>query len=180
MGKRLIIEGGSPLRGRVRVSGNKNAADYAIAAALLTADDCILENVPDIEDVSFMGSLLQQLGAEVEQLSPSRVRINAAGIHSQDAPSDLVVNLRASFLVMGALLTRFGRAACCPPGGDVIGLRPLDIHLAGFRMLGAEVYRRGDQFVAEAERLQGARPARGLPLAVEAEGNVLGDGEMRE
>ncbi len=157
MGKRLIIEGGCPLRGRVRVSGNKNAADYAMAAALLTADDCILENVPDIEDVSFMGSLLQQLGAEVEQLSPSRVRINAAGIHSQDAPSDLVVNLRASFLVMGALLTRFGRAACCPPGGDVIGLRPLDIHLAGFRMLGAEVYRRGDQFVAEAERLQGAR-----------------------
>ncbi len=157
MGKRLIIEGGRPLRGRVRVSGNKNAADYAMAAALLTADDCILENVPDIEDVSFMGSLLKQLGAEVEQLSPSRVRINAAGIHSQDAPSDLVVNLRASFLVMGALLTRFGRAACCPPGGDVIGLRPLDIHLAGFRMLGAEVYRRGDQFVAEAERLQGAR-----------------------
>ena len=157
MGKRLIIEGGRPLRGRVRVSGNKNAADYAMAAALLTADDCILENVPDIEDVSFMGSLLQQLGAEVEQLSPSRVRINAGGIHSQDAPSDLVVNLRASFLVMGALLTRFGRAACCPPGGDVIGLRPLDIHLAGFRMLGAEVYRRSDQFVAEAERLQGAR-----------------------
>ena len=157
MGKRLIIEGGHPLRGRVRVSGNKNAADYAMAAALLTADDCILENVPDIEDVSFMGALLQQLGAEVEQLSPSRVRINAGNIHSQDAPSELVVNLRASFLVMGALLTRFGRAACCPPGGDVIGLRPLDIHLAGFRMLGAEVYRRGDQFVAEAERLQGAR-----------------------
>ena len=157
MGKRLIIEGGRPLRGRVRVSGNKNAADYAMAAALLTADDCILENVPDIEDVSFMGSLLKQLGAEVEQLSPSRVRINAGNIHSQDAPSDLVVNLRASFLVMGALLTRFGRAACCPPGGDVIGLRPLDIHLAGFRMLGAEVYRRSDQFVAEAERLKGAR-----------------------
>ena len=157
MGKRLIIEGGRPLRGRVRVSGNKNAADYAMAAALLTADDCILENVPDIEDVSFMGALLQQLGAEVEQLSPSRVRINAGSIHSQDAPSELVVKNRASFLVMGALLTRFGRAACCPPGGDVIGLRPLDIPLAGFRMLGAEVYRRSDQFVAEAERLKGAR-----------------------
>ena len=154
---RLIIEGGRPLRGQVRVSGNKNAADYAMAAALLSGDDCILENVPDIEDVSYMGALLRQLGAEVEQLSSSRLRINAAEIKSFEAPSDLVVNLRASFLVMGALLTRFGRAACCPPGGDVIGLRPLDVHLAGFRALGAEVYRRGDQFVAEAERLQGAR-----------------------
>ena len=157
MAARFIIEGGRPLRGRVRVSGNKNAADYAMAAALLTADDCILDNVPDIEDVTYMGSILRQLGAEVEHPSPSRVRINASRIRSYEAPSDLVVNLRASFLVMGALLTRFGRAACCPPGGDVIGLRPLDVHLAGFRALGAEVYRRGDQFVAEADRLRGAR-----------------------
>jgi UDP-N-acetylglucosamine 1-carboxyvinyltransferase len=104
-----------------------------------------------------MSAILRQLGAEVEQLSTSRLRINAAKITSFEAPSELVVNLRASFLVMGALLTRFGRAACCPPGGDVIGLRPLDVHLAGFRALGAEVYRRGDQFVAEAERLHGAR-----------------------
>ena len=157
MGERFVIEGGRPLRGSVRVSGNKNAADYAMAAALLSADDCILENVPDIEDVTFMGDILRQLGAEVEQLSPARLRINAAQIHSFEPPSDLVVNLRASFLVMGALLTRFGRAACCPPGGDVIGLRPLDVHLSGFRALGAEVYRRGDQLVAEADRLHGAR-----------------------
>jgi UDP-N-acetylglucosamine 1-carboxyvinyltransferase len=157
VGERFVIEGGHPLHGQVRVSGNKNAADYAMAAALLTPDDCILENVPDIEDVSYMSAILRQLGAEVEQLSSSRLRINAANIQSFEAPSELVVNLRASFLVMGALLTRFGRAACCPPGGDVIGIRPLDIHLAGFRALGAEVYRRGDQFVAEGERLRGAR-----------------------
>jgi UDP-N-acetylglucosamine 1-carboxyvinyltransferase len=157
MGERFVIDGGRALRGRVRVSGNKNAADYAMTAALLTADDCILENVPDIEEVTYMSAILRQLGAEVEQLSSSRLRINAANVNSFEAPSDLVVNLRASFLVMGALLTRFGRAACCPPGGDVIGLRPLDVHLAGFRALGAEVYRRGDQFVAEAGRLHGAR-----------------------
>jgi UDP-N-acetylglucosamine 1-carboxyvinyltransferase len=156
-GERIIIEGGRPLQGRVRVSGNKNAADYAMAAALLTADDCILENVPDIEDVTFMAEILRRLGAEVEQLAPSRLRINAAKVDVFDAPSELVVNLRASFLVMGALLTRFGRAACCPPGGDVIGIRPLDVHLYGFRALGAEVYRRGDQFVAEGDRLRGAR-----------------------
>ncbi len=157
MGERFVIEGGHPLRGRVRVSGNKNAADYAMAAALLTNDDCVLENVPDIEDVTFMSAILRRLGAEVEQLSPSSLRINAANITSLEAPSELVVNLRASFLVMGALLTRFGRAASCPPGGDVIGLRPLDVHLAGFRALGAEVYRRGEVFVAEAPRLHGAR-----------------------
>jgi len=155
--ERFVIEGGRPLRGQVRVSGNKNAADHAMAAALLTADDCILENVPDIEDVSYMGAILRKLGAEVEQLSSSRLRINAAKVDSFEAPSELVVNLRASFLVMGALLTRFGRAASCPPGGDVIGIRPLDVHLSGFRALGAEVYRRGDLFVAEAERLRGAR-----------------------
>ena len=157
MGERYVIKGGKALRGQVRVSGNKNAADYAMAAALLTADDCLLENVPDIEDVRHMGAILQVLGAEVEQPGPARLRINAAKVHSFEAPNELVVNLRASFLVMGALLTRFGRAACCPPGGDVISLRPLDVHLSGFRALGAEVYRRGDQFVAEAQRLRGAR-----------------------
>jgi UDP-N-acetylglucosamine 1-carboxyvinyltransferase len=157
MGERFVIDGGRALRGRVRVSGNKNAADYAMTAALLTPEDCILENVPDIEEVAYMSAILRQLGAEVEQLSSSRLRINAAHISSFEAPSELVVNLRASFLVMGALLTRFGRAACCPPGGDVIGLRPLDVHLAGFRALGAEVYRHGDQFVAEGDRLHGAR-----------------------
>ncbi len=157
MGERLVIEGGRPLRGQIRVSGAKNAADYAMTAALLTADDCVLENVPDIEDVKHMTAILENLGAEVESLSSSRLRINASKVHSFEPPSDLVVNLRASFLVMGSLLTRFGRAACCPPGGDVLGMRPLDVHLAGFRALGAEVYRRGDQFVAEAERLKGAR-----------------------
>lgn len=157
MGGRFLIEGGRPLRGQVRVSGNKNAADYAMAAALLTSEDCILENVPNIEDVTYMGAILRRLGAEVESLSHSRLRINAANITSLEAPSELVVNLRASFLVMGALLTRFGRAACCPPGGDVIGIRPLDVHLAGFSALGAAVYRRGDQLVAEADRVRGAR-----------------------
>jgi UDP-N-acetylglucosamine 1-carboxyvinyltransferase len=164
-GERFIVEGGRALRGQVRISGNKNFADYAMAATLLSADDCILENVPGIEDVSHMTALLRRLGAEVEELSPDRLRINAAKVDSLEAPSELVVNLRASFLVMGTLLTRFGKAACCPPGGDVIGQRPLDVHFAGFKALGAEVYRRGDQFVAEADpsaalrggRLRGAR-----------------------
>ena len=157
MSERYIIQGGRPLRGQVHVSGNKNFADYAMTAALLADDDVILENVPEIDDITYMSAILTRLGAEVETLGPGRLRINAANVNSFEAPSEIVVNLRASFLTMGALLTRFGRSACCPPGGDVIGQRPLDIHFAGFRALGAEVYRRGDQFVAEAERLRGAR-----------------------
>jgi len=157
MGERLVIEGGRALRGQVRVSGTKNFADYAMVAALLTPEDVVLENVPDIHDVRHMSAILENLGVEVEPLPDARMRINAANVHSFEPPSELVVNLRASFLVMGSLLTRFGHAACCPPGGDVLGLRPLDVHLSGFRALGAEVHRRGDQFVADADGLTGAK-----------------------
>jgi len=156
-GERFLVEGGHRLKGSVQVSGNKNAAVHAIAATLLTADDCCLENLPAIGDVRSMLDILGGLGVEVERLSPSSVRINAANIHTFAAPSDLAVSLRASFLVMGPLLTRFGQGACCPPGGDVIGLRPLDIHLTGFAALGADVEREGDKFVARAPRLRGNR-----------------------
>jgi len=154
---RYVIEGGQPLRGRLRISGSKNAADYALAATLLTGEECVLENLPDIADVRLMASILARFGAQVEQLSPSSIRVCAADITSCEAPAELVVGLRASFLVMGPLLARFGTASCCPPGGDVIGVRPLDVHLAGFRALGAAVQRRGEVFTATAERLRGGR-----------------------
>jgi len=154
---RLLIEGRRALRGAVDVSGSKNAALGAMAAALLTADDCYIENVPDIGDVHFMAEVLRSLGARVEWAGPDVLRINAARIHSFAPPSELVSNLRGSFLVMGALLGRFGRAACAPPGGDVIGQRPIDVHLKGFEMLGARVWREGEKFVAEARQLRGAR-----------------------
>ena len=155
-GQRYVIEGGRCLQGTVRISGNKNAAVHAVTAALLTAEDCRLENLPAIEDVRYMLDILEALGVRVERRGSSLV-LNAAHIHTFAAPSDLAVNLRASFLVMGPLLARFGRAACCPPGGDIIGLRPLDVHLAGFTALGAQVRREGDKFVAEAPRLRGSR-----------------------
>lgn len=156
-GERFLIEGGRRLQGRVRVSGNKNAAAHTLAAALLTADDCYLENVPSIGDVRSMLEIMQALGTKVEYTSPGKMRLNASALHSFAAPSDLAASLRASFLVMGPLLARFGEAACCPPGGDIIGLRPLDVHLSGFAALGAEVRRDGDKFVARASRLRGAR-----------------------
>jgi UDP-N-acetylglucosamine 1-carboxyvinyltransferase len=155
--ERFLIEGGHRLQGAVRVSGNKNAAVHTLAATLLTSDDCCLENVPDIGDVRFMLDIMQALGTKVERISPGVLRLNSGDLHSFIAPSDLAINLRASFLVMGPLLARFGEAACCPPGGDIIGLRPLDVHLSGFATLGADVRREGDKFVARAPRLRGSR-----------------------
>jgi UDP-N-acetylglucosamine 1-carboxyvinyltransferase len=155
----LVIEGGRPLKGSVRVSGSKNAADYTLAACLLTADECVLENVPDIEDVRLMARILASLGAEVRPQGNGVWRIRAANIDRFDAPTDMAVNQRASFLVMGPLLARFGTAASASPGGDVIGARPLDVHIDGFRALGAQVRREGGKFVAETDRsrLRGTR-----------------------
>ena len=152
------IAGGSPLHGRVRICGSKNGADYAMAAALLTAGDVVLHNVPDIGDVQQMAEILRELGAIVEQPTPSTLRINCADLTTSEAPARLAAQLRAGFLVMGSLLARTGKAACPPPGGDVIGIRPLDVHLAGFRTIGANVAREGEMFVARANGpLRGGR-----------------------
>jgi len=136
------ITGGKRLSGRVRISGSKNGADYAIAAALLTADDVVLHNVPAIGDVRQMEEILEHLGATIEHLSSSSLRINCAAVNEREVPAPMAARLRASFLVMGPLIARFGRAACPPPGGDAIGIRPLDVHLAGFRKLGADENKR--------------------------------------
>ena len=155
----LVIEGGLPLQGTVRVSGSKNAADYALAACLLSGEECVLENVPDIEDVRLMASILQSLGAVARNEGGGVWRVRADKIARFDAPSALAVNQRASFLVMGPLLARFGQASCASPGGDVIGTRPLDVHLDGLRALGAQVNREAEQYHASnaAARLRGAR-----------------------
>jgi UDP-N-acetylglucosamine 1-carboxyvinyltransferase len=152
------ITGGNRLSGRVRVGGSKNGADYAIAAALLTSDDIWLHNVPDIGDVRQMEEILEHLGATIEHPSPGSLRINCADVTRWEVPAEMAARLRASFLVMGPLLARLGRASCPPPGGDAIGIRPLDVHLAGLRMLGAVVKQHGDMFdVYEDGTLRGGR-----------------------
>jgi UDP-N-acetylglucosamine 1-carboxyvinyltransferase len=156
-GERFIIEGGHRLRGTAEVSGSKNAAVAAVAASLLVSEECYLENVPAIGDVTFMGQVLESLGAEIERPSPSTLRLRADRITSFSPPTEQVVNLRASFMVMGPLLARFGQAACSPPGGDVIGQRPIEVHLAGFAAMGADIRRQGEKFIARAKRLRGAR-----------------------
>jgi UDP-N-acetylglucosamine 1-carboxyvinyltransferase len=136
----FVIEGGRPLNGRVRVSGNKNAALPIIAAALLTDEPVTLTNVPAIRDVQTMLELVADLGVEVEQLGAGEVRIHATEPTKTELDEELCSRIRASILLAGPLLARSGEAIVPPPGGDVIGRRRLDTHIDAFRHLGAEVY----------------------------------------
>lgn len=156
--ERLIIQGGTPLRGTIPASGSKNGALYLVAGALLSPDPVVLRNVPEIADIVEMGRLLRALGATVA-IEGTTVTIQASELAETIAPQDLVASTRASFLVMGPLLARLGEAGCAPPGGDAIGVRPLDVHLAGFRALGAEVTREGPNWIARAPggKLRGNR-----------------------
>ena len=154
-----VIGGGRPLRGDVAVSGSKNAALYAIAAGLLTAEPLTLTNVPRIADIDELAEILRALGSQIE-VDGETVRIATPEITSTAPPAEQVMRLRASFLVMGPLLARRGEAECVSPGGDVIGSRPLDVHFVGFRMLGATVSRHGANWraaVPEGTQLHGAR-----------------------
>ena len=143
------------MSGAVNVGGSKNAALGAMAACLLANGDCYLDNVPHIGDIEQMAAVIRSLGAQVEWEDERSLRINAADVNSSCPERDLVATLRGSFLVMGALLGRLGEASCPPPGGDVIGQRPIDVHLEGFRALGAETEVDGDTFRARAQELRG-------------------------
>ncbi len=153
---KLKITGGAPLAGEVKVGGAKNAALPILAAALLTADELMLENVPLLADVSTMGRLLTGMGARVQR-DGSRVLVQAAKIGALEAPYELVKTMRASILVLGPLLARFGQARVSLPGGCAIGARPVDQHIRGLRALGARLDIEHGFIVAEAARLKGAR-----------------------
>jgi UDP-N-acetylglucosamine 1-carboxyvinyltransferase len=156
----ILIEGGAPLRGRVTIGGAKNAALPALAATLLTSEECTLNNVPDLADIRTMCSLLESLGAEVAFDAPNRrVRVRAATITRTDAPAEIVRKMRASFLVGGPLLARFGEMSASTPGGCQLGARPVDVDVRGFRQMGAEVTFDGEgrSIEARALKLNGAR-----------------------
>jgi len=152
----LVIEGGQPLSGSVTTRGSKNAVLSAMAAALLVADTCRLTNVPRIADVDVMGAVLRSLGAKVNWDGEHELLIDASGVHSSSPDRHLAASLRGSFAIMGALLSRLGEAGCPPPGGDVIGLRPVDVHLKGFAALGARVTESEGWFNLTAPVLTGA------------------------
>ncbi len=153
---RLLIRGGVPLAGDVRVSGAKNAALPLMCAALLTDQPLRLSNVPHLRDVTTMLSLLTRMGVEVSVDDKLGVELHAGELANPEAPYELVRTMRASILVLGPLLARYGRARVSLPGGCAIGQRPVDQHLKGLQALGAKIEVEQGYIIAEARRLKGA------------------------
>jgi UDP-N-acetylglucosamine 1-carboxyvinyltransferase len=147
--EKFVIEGGVPLSGTIVPAGNKNGALPILAACLLTGDEVVLRNVPRISDVETMTLLLETLGARVEWRGDGEVAVDCGGVGGYEVDRALSERIRASFLLAGPLLARFGRALMPPPGGDVIGRRRLDPHLDAFKALGARV-EHGRDIVIEA------------------------------
>jgi len=153
---KLQITGGKRLNGDIPISGAKNAALPILCAGLLTAGDLELSNVPRLHDVRTMLKLLAQTGLKVTQ-DDENVTLNGAAITSLEAPYELVKTMRASILVLGPMLARFGEAKVSLPGGCAIGSRPVDQHIKGLRAMGAEITIEGGYIHAKCPRLQGAR-----------------------
>lgn len=156
---KFLIEGGKPLEGRIHVSGAKNAALPAMAAALLTDQRVVLRNVPRVRDIGTMRSLLDELGVDsaVEhEEHGNRVEIQARKLENSLAPYELVKQMRASVLVLGPLVARFGEARVSLPGGCAIGARPINLHLKGLEVLGVKVDMDHGYVNARADRLKGA------------------------
>lgn len=133
----LVINGGGPLEGEVTISGAKNSALPILAACILGTEEIILDGVPDLKDVEIMIEVLRHLGSKVEYISEDSVRIDSSELNTCETPFELMDKMRASFVVMGPLLSRFKEAYTKAPGGCNIGARPIDLHLKGFEALGA-------------------------------------------
>lgn len=154
--EKFVINGGRPLRGRVRIGGRKNAAVAVIPSALMGDGVSTLENIPDIRDVATYLDILEAMGAKVEWIDRHTLRIHPSGLDPSAVTYDLVKRMRASYYLLGALLARFGEAEVPLPGGCDIGQRPVDLHLKGFRALGADVVIEHGVVKLKARRLVGA------------------------
>jgi len=154
---KLQTEGGAPLEGEVRISGSKNAALPILAGALLASEPVIVGNVPHLQDVTTMIELLGRMGVTVTLDERMNVEVDASSLARPFAPYELVKTMRASILVLGPLLARFGQADVSLPGGCAIGARPVNIHVAGLQAMGAEVSIENGYIRARAKRLRSAR-----------------------
>ena len=154
---KLLIEGGTPLKGEVAISGAKNAALPILCAALLTREPLRLTNLPDLNDVRTMLKLLGQMGVKIERESANSVTLDASGLDNPVAPYEMVKTMRAAILVLGSLVARVGDARVSLPGGCAIGARPVDQHIKGLQSMGAEVTVEHGYVHAKVPRLRGAR-----------------------
>ena len=154
---KLIVTGGIPLRGEIRISGAKNAALPVLVSSLLTAEPLLISNVPHLQDITTTMELLGRIGVRLVMNDKMVIEADASNVSSVCAPYELVKTMRASILVLGPLLARFGEAEVSLPGGCAIGSRPVNLHVKGLQAMGAEIDLEGGYIRARAKRLKGAR-----------------------
>ncbi|NKB80951.1 MAG: UDP-N-acetylglucosamine 1-carboxyvinyltransferase [Nitrospirales bacterium] len=168
----IIIQGGIPLKGTVTAAGAKNAALPILASTILGGGECLITNLPQVRDTTTLQTLLGLLGASVKT-DEGRVAIDTTALQSTEAPYDLVKTMRASILVLGPLLTRFGEATVSLPGGCAIGLRPVNLHLDGLRQLGASITLEKGYIHAQASKLQGGQITLEIPTVTGTENLMM-------
>ncbi len=137
--EQYIMKGGNPLAGEVTISGAKNAALGILAASIMTDEDVVIDNLPDVRDINVLLEAIQEIGASVNRVNRHTVKINASNIHEVSVDDDYIRKIRASYYFIGALLGKYKSAQVPLPGGCNIGSRPIDLHIKGFRALGAKV-----------------------------------------
>lgn len=169
---KLIIKGGRPLNGEVQISGAKNAALPIMAASILSSGENSIARIPDLKDIRTMCKLLSNMGCSFEYKN-GLLKIDSSNINNFDAPYELVKTMRASVLVLGPLLARFGSARVSLPGGCAIGARPINLHLMGLEKMGAEIELQSGYVFAKAKRLKGASIYLDIPTVTGTENLIM-------
>lgn len=177
--KKLKIQGGHSLRGEIHISGSKNAALSIIAASIMTEERIVLENIPHLEDVTTMIRLIAGMGVSVTLADDNKLMLDSSKIRNFLAPYDLVKTMRASILVLGPLIARFGEASVSLPGGCAIGARPVNLHLDGLKAMGADVEINEGYICAKAKKLKGAHFSFS-PVSVTGTANLMMAGVLAE
>ncbi|MCF0148735.1 MAG: UDP-N-acetylglucosamine 1-carboxyvinyltransferase [Clostridium sp.] len=170
--EKIVVEGGNKLRGEVNVSLAKNSVLPIIVASILSPNDIVIKSAPMLEDVVVLTDLLLGMNCDIESYENSDLKINTSNLENVNMNSELIRKMRASFLIMGPMLSRFGKCRISMPGGCNIGSRPIDLHLKGFKLLGAEVDMEHGYVEAKAKRLKGNRIYLDFP-SVGATENIL-------
>ena len=153
--EQYIMKGGNPLNGEVAISGAKNAALGILAASIMTDEDVILENLPNVRDIRVLIQAMREIGAQIEYIDNNTVRINGSKIDSISIDYEFIRKIRASYYLLGALLGKYKESQVALPGGCNIGSRPIDQHIKGFKALGAQVEIEQGMIATKAETLVG-------------------------